>query len=52
MQTIHYERHPQARPIIWAIKDIQKAGWKSKSIFREHYKLPIKKNMGSHLLEQ
>ena len=36
-----------------SIKDIQKAaGWKSESIFREHYKLPIKKNMGSHSLEQ
>ena len=36
-----------------SIKDIQKAaGWKSKSIFREHYKLPIKKNLGRKLLEQ
>ena len=36
-----------------SIKDIQKAaGWKSKSIFREHYQLPIKKNLGSQLLER
>jgi len=35
------------------IKDIQKAaGWKSKSIFRECYKLPIKENFGSKILGQ
>ena len=42
----------KANNIGLAISDIQKAvGWKSKDVFRKHYKLPIKDNLGSRLLE-
>lgn len=36
-----------------SIKDISKAaGWKSRSVFQKHYKLPIRKNFGSEILEK